>query len=137
MESLYELRKDRDVCKFGGKTARFKGEQMENWNGYDCRHLSINPYVRAERSLIIGESANLFPVTKVDDFLRGFMSHDGHILSRNGAWELFPEQVEALAVHRSSTYHTYYRQRTISFDVPIVGHIILTKEEEVKRPAVN
>ena len=137
VECLYELRKDREVCRFGGKTARFKGEQVDNWNGNDWRIRSTNPYVKVERPLLKEDGVTLFPVTEADDFLRGFISHDGHVLSRGGSWDSFPEIVEALALNRVTTYKRYYRQHTITLDVPIIGHLVLSSNKETKQPILG
>jgi len=108
---------------------------MYRWTSNDWRIDSKNPYVKAERSVVQQEGVTLFPVTELDDILRG-MSHSGHTLSKEGSWESFPEKVEGLAISRSITYHHFYRQHTVAYDVPVSGHLISVKDE-AKQPAIQ
>ena len=135
---MYDCRKEREPCRYAGKTARSKGDNMHSWRS-DSYSTSTanNPYVKAERSLVCEDGLTLFPVTELDQFLRGIITKTGHVLSRDGVWDSFPSSLEMNAASCKSTYHRYYRQNTIVFDVPIIGHLLLSKDEDGRQPIVR
>jgi hypothetical protein len=90
-----------------------------------------------ERSLVSEDGLTLFPITELDQFLRGVVTRTGHVLSRDGVWGSFPSRLETIAASCKSTYHRYYRQHTVTFDVPVISHILLSKDEDGRQPMVR
>jgi hypothetical protein len=134
----YEARKDRELCKYAGKTARLKGQLMPVWrHSKDWHVYAKDAYVHAERPLVVTDGATLFPITAVDQHLRGVMTHSGHVTSRDEAWDALPESLEENAISQNTNYEHYYRQQITTFDVPIIGHVLLPKEDEEVKCSVS
>jgi hypothetical protein len=96
-----------------------------------------NPHVKATRSLISEEGLTLFPITEMDQFLRGVITGSDHMLSHDGVWDYVPSGLEINALSRTSTYDRYFRQFKVAFDVPIIGHLLLSKHDDGRQPLVR
>lgn len=130
--------KDRKLDPFRGKRVRMRGARPEKWYTNDLH--SANPeLVSVDRKMNVVQSSShsvsYFPVTAVDfcsiDTVPNFGGEQCRVLGKKDAWK---EAEDALEEHslraRYDQFNRYRRSKDILFEVPIIGHVIVSHERE-------
>lgn len=92
-----------------------------------------------------------FPVTEIDDYFEPtfvlkqsysrYYSENERPLNTKDRWECVMKKLEALAVKKTTSFERYHNTVATHYDVPIHGHLILTKDrnasEMMKEDEIN
>ena len=152
MPTLDDIDADFNFCKqrqrdpFHGKSMRLRGTLGCPWRSNDLQ--SLNPELlatnRSTKTIRIHSStssATYAPVTAVDMSAtlvnstgRVYGSEQSQVLGKRGAWDEVIEMLEENAVRaRFDNFNKWRRTRDLMIDVPIIGHIFSTSDNDVSQ----
>ena len=158
MPTLDDIDADFNFCKqrqrdpFHGKSMRLRGTLGCSWQTNDLQ--SLNPELlatnRSTKAIHSStSSATYTPVTAVDmskslvnstspsvsiGGIRSYGRDQAQVLGKRGAWDEVIEMLEENAVHaRFDNFNKSRRTRDLMIDVPIIGHIFSSSDNDVSQ----
>jgi hypothetical protein len=144
MDGDFNFCKDRRRDPFHGNSVRLRGARGCKWQMNDLD--SLNPAILAKNRSVKAihsstSSATYIPVTAVDMCssisVGGVLQYgreQEQVLGKREAWD---EVLEALQEHavsvRSSDYNKSRRTNDLLYELPIIGHVISTGDDDVSQ----
>ena len=144
IDADFNFCKQRQRDPFHGKSMRLRGTLGCSWQTNDLQ--SLNPELlatnRSTKAIHSStSSATYTPVTAVDlsknlvnSTGRVYRSEQSQVLGKRGAWDEVIEMLEENAVRaRFDNFNKWRRTRDLIIDVPIIGHIFSTSDNDVSQ----
>jgi hypothetical protein len=130
LDDFWVMQKEQKRCDYGGQTVRMRGKLVKL-----CPHWcfsTLNPYVEAYRSTVSEGGTVVIPVTDIDMSLgEMLMKVFPHILSDHQTEDILLSKFDHLAVSAFTCYDRFHRTCTQTFDVPIIGHLLISDEAQL------
>ena len=86
-------RKERELCKYGGRTVREDNTTIDTWAGYYWSISTIDPYLQVHRDVVSESTTLMLPITEVDLYLHGALER-GYVLGKKDLWESIPSVLD-------------------------------------------